>query len=1113
MKDAINSGNILNVLSLEDSIADFEIICSNIIKAGYKLNILRVDTEHEFESLLRNNTFDVILSDFKLLGFDAFTALKLTNEICPETPVICVSGYIGEETAIELIKSGAVDYILKDRLGRLVTAIKRAISEANEKKIRQQAVISLHESEARLNNLIMNLPGYVYRCLNDPNWTMLYISAGCEAITGYTSKEFTEQKVVFNNLVQADYKDFLWTQFQMDQSKQSVFEQEYPIVTKTGETRWIWERGRMVFDDDKNPLYIEGFITDITERKQLENELANHHATLNAILESAIGPVFSLDTNYCYTTFNNVHAATMKALYGVDIELSKSILEYQTVSEDRESAKNNIDRALMGEHFVETSYYGDPGLKRLYYEIAHNPIYNSTSEIIGVSVFVQDITYRKQMELTILRNMKFTEKLLKSIPIPVFYKDVNALYLGCNDAFTEHSGLTEEYIKGKSMVDLWPGEQSELFHQMDLDTLNGENHLTYEAKIMDKENRTRDAIYFKNVFYDENGKAAGIVGAFIDITDRKRTEEERKYLLASVENVVDRIVVKDLNLKIVAANKAWLKGRGKWEISEVYGMTDAEAFGVDANEEPIRTYLVEERNAQKLSQGEFMQSELPVKLFSGEDTICLVKRFPIFDENGNIFCTGTIATDITEHKMEEEKLRKSEEKFRTVANYTNDWEFWIDQNGTFIYCSPSCERVTGCSANEFLQNSDLLSDIIYSEDKAIYESHKKVEDLAEQGHREIQFRIVCKDHKIKWIGHVSRPVYSDSGEFMGIRGSNRDITDRKETEQQLIISKQKYKLISENISDGVFISRNGLLEYVNNAMNRIFGYDDFQLKDTALKLLVDPNQKDDLALFLSYNGLENQTRNMELKCIKSDLSTIYVDMIFNYVASEKAIYGVAHDITESKLMQKKNIIKAIIQTEEKEKSYFSKELHDGLGPLLSTIKLYLQWSKRQNVDELREEIIQKAESILEEALVTVTEISNKLSPHLLEDYGLTSAVQSFMKKLQINNEIIVNFQSNMERRIDVEIEAALYRAIIECVTNTIKHAQANSIDIKLKDTGSQILLNYKDDGIGYNYDKVIAEHKGLGLFNLKNRIQTIGGKLKMTSEQGKGVDYHIQVDA
>lgn len=1241
MNNHTNNDKVLNVLSLEDSIPDFEIICNNIMSAKYKLNMLRVDREKDFKYALQNNKFDIILSDFKLPGFDAFAALKIVKEICPETPFICISGYIGEETAIDLIKNGAVDYILKDRLGRLTLAIKRAMDEANEKEIRIQAVKSLHESEARLNNLIKNLPGYVYRCKTDPNWTLIFISSGCHQITGYTSEEFIEQKIIHKSLVRDDYKDFLWTQSQLDQTLEKVFEQEYPIITKNNEIKWVWERGRIVYNENKQPIYIEGFITEITERKELENELAEHHATINGILESAAGPVFSIDSNYCYTTFNSIHFNTMKSIYGMEIEIGHNMLDYLTVNEDKEKAKKNIDRALQGEHFIDSAYSGQPGLKRLYFEISHNPIYNSNANIIGVSVFAQDITYRKQMELSILRNMKFTEKLLKSIPIPVFFKDANGKYLGCNDAFTNHSGFAEDYIKGKTMMDLWPGEQSEMFHQRDLETLAGENHLTYEAKIIDKEKRSRDVIFFKNVFYDENGNAAGIIGAFIDITDHKKTEdekkyllaavqntdnimvvkdldlriisgnnaflkaighnsiktaigktdaeiwgvtediepiktymederdaqklfqgqyilreepvilpdgeirtlltkkypifddngkllytsnisiditeqkkieEERKYLLASIENVADRIVVKDLNLKIVAANKSWLKGRGKNNIAEVFGMTDAEAFGVSVDTEPIRTYMEEDKKAQTLEQGEYMQSELPVKLFSGLDTICLVKRFPILDENGKVFCTGTIATDITEHKIEEEKLRKSEEKFRTVANYTNDWEFWIDQKGDFIYCSPSCERVTGYKANDFLQNSELLSYIVYKEDKELFELHKKVEDLAEQGHKEIQFRIVCKKNAIRWIGHVSRPVYSELGEFIGIRGSNRDITERKETELQLIISKQKYKLISENISDGVFICRNGVLEYTNIAMNRIFGYEDLQLKDSPLIQLIEQDSKGDLEEFLKYNGASNQTRNNELKCIKKDFSNLFIDMILNYVAAEKVIYGVAHDVTEKRQIQKKNIVKAIIQTEEKEKSYFSKELHDGLGPLLSTIKLYLQWSKRQNANELREEILQKAENILEEALITVTEISNKLSPHLLEDYGLSSAVLSFTKKLNETTLLKISFQSNLERRINIEIEAALYRAVIECINNTVKHAKANNIYIVIIDNGNFIQLNYKDDGIGFDIEKMILEQKGLGLFNLKNRIQTIGGNVKMISEPGAGVNYSISIN-
>jgi DNA-binding NtrC family response regulator len=107
MDEKIQSGTILNILSLEDSTQDFEIITEQLINAGYNLNILRVEKKMDFATSLRNNKYDIILADFDLPGFDAFGALRLCNQICPDVPFICVSGTIGEETAIELIKQGA----------------------------------------------------------------------------------------------------------------------------------------------------------------------------------------------------------------------------------------------------------------------------------------------------------------------------------------------------------------------------------------------------------------------------------------------------------------------------------------------------------------------------------------------------------------------------------------------------------------------------------------------------------------------------------------------------------------------------------------------------------------------------------------------------------------------------------------------------------------------------------------------------------------------------------------------------------------------------------------------------------------------------------------------
>jgi PAS domain S-box-containing protein len=461
-------------------------------------------------------------------------------------------------------------------------------------------------------------------------------------------------------------------------------------------------------------------------------------------------------------------------------------------------------------------------------------------------------------------------------------------------------------------------------------------------------------------------------------------------------------------------------------------------------------------------------------------------------------------------KQHQQSLKVAEEKYRTVADHTHSWEFWLDKNDHFIYCSPSCERITGYKASTFLNNHGLLFEIIHPDDFHRYKNHKKSEYFQPSVNHELEYRIVRADGAVRWISHQCQPIY-EAGHFMGVRGSNRDITERKKMERLLITSNRKYRLLSENITDGIFIIRNGSFEYVNEAMNHIFGYQGKELIGKTVQQLIVPESQEELSFISSFKSSSNQKKNIEIECERKDQSRILIEFLFNYVAKEGLIYGVVHDITEKRQLQK-NIVKAIILTEEKEKAYFSKELHDGLGPLLSTIKIYLQWSEMELVDQSREEIIKKAEDILEEAITTVKEISNKLSPHLLINHGLCSAIESFLDKLEESLPIRMDFNYNLARRLGSEIEAAAYRAIIECINNTIKYAQAKTITIDLVDTGSQLLIQYRDDGIGFDLPETLAVKKGLGLFNLQNRIQNIGGKINLDSEPGKGVNYQMTIN-
>jgi len=138
---------MLRALLLEDSPQDVEIIRELLIDAGFELDMDCTALEKEFISLLRSRTYDIILADFKLPGFDGFAALRWSMEICPTVPFICVSGTIGEETAVELLKQGAVDYVFKGQTGKASFSNTSGVGEVKEKEDRREAETALSESE------------------------------------------------------------------------------------------------------------------------------------------------------------------------------------------------------------------------------------------------------------------------------------------------------------------------------------------------------------------------------------------------------------------------------------------------------------------------------------------------------------------------------------------------------------------------------------------------------------------------------------------------------------------------------------------------------------------------------------------------------------------------------------------------------------------------------------------------------------------------------------------------------------------------------------------------------------------------------------------------------
>lgn len=177
-------------------------------------------------------------------------------------------------------------------------------------------------------------------------------------------------------------------------------------------------------------------------------------------------------------------------------------------------------------------------------------------------------------------------------------------------------------------------------------------------------------------------------------------------------------------------------------------------------------------------------------------------------------------------------------------------------------------------------------------------------------------------------------------------------------------------------------------------------------------------------------------------------------------------------------------------------------MHDGLGPLLSALKIYLDILYTSPNDK---EVIKRINFTLDESIKTVKEISNNLSPYILENMGLTKALESFIERIKFKTDIKISYKSNIIQRLNSDIEISVYRFVSELINNTLKHAQANSVEILLQQTTETINIVYADDGVGFDYSDQKIARKGIGLYNLKSRIENIGGTVKIKTALGKGV--------
>ena len=444
------------------------------------------------------------------------------------------------------------------------------------------------------------------------------------------------------------------------------------------------------------------------------------------------------------------------------------------------------------------------------------PILDGNGNVKQLALFAKDITERVQAKEALSSEKQRIAYILQGTNVGTWEWNVQTGETTFNERWAEIVGCTLEEISPVS-IDTW----MKYTHPDDL-KMSGEllkEHVNGELDYYECEARMRhkngDWIWVltrgKVATWTEDGKPLLMSGTHLDITDLKQAEEALRkseaHLSALIQMLPDLVWLKDADGVYLSCNHRVECLFGAKE-DEIVGKTD-----YDFVDKELADFLRENDRAA-LAAGTVSVNEEEIAFADdGHVEILETLKTPMYDSEGNLIGVLGISRDITDHKQTEEVLRKSEERFRTVADFTHGWEYWVAPDGHYAYVSPSCERITGYTPDELINDPGLLEKIVHPDDHSEIVKHRAgVRNLEKLP--SCEFRIVTRSGEERWIDHVCQVVYGADGTYLGRRGSNRDITKQKKMQEELLKAK---KLESVGVLAG------GIAHDFNNLMSVVMG--------------------------------------------------------------------------------------------------------------------------------------------------------------------------------------------------------------------------------------------------------------------------------------------------
>lgn len=1043
-----------------------------------------------------------------------------------------------EFSALLKVIGESYDHYEKDRnmLERSIELTSTEMIELNDKLRKETAEVK--KAHYNVKTLFENINEVLFS-VDMVSYKLIQMSAACERVYGYTPQEFMAPDL-WQKVIHPDDLHISYDQIETLTKGQQVFNQ-YRIIHKDGSIRWVENKVIPTLDETGRLVRLDGLTNDITQKRNNAQKLQESEVRFRSLIENSADILTLMDADNKLIYESPAVTKTLGYVQGENIGRSG----FDLIHEDDHVKTNEALQDIMTEEGTMVSLAVRVKTKKGDYIFTEGNITNLL-HVQGINAIVcnfRDVTTRVEAELHLAESKNRYKMVYQNPFLGIAIGSVDGIMQNVNEAFCNMVGYTEEELYGKHFSTFTLPEDTEKEIPYLLKMANGEIE-TYQ---MEKRYVTKSkALIWVELSISCVKNSAGeiqfLVAVVQDITPKKTAEDllrkSEVNLTAIVENTDAHVYSLDRNFCYLRFNN-----RLRDTMKKLYGIevkAGDKVFDFLEQHNPAEAEFWKRTYTEALA-GKTIQFD---KEYSAGPVLSYVNFSinPIW-ENKNIIGLSCFVRDITQQKLAEDSLQKSEANLRNILENTDTAYVLLDENSTILsYNLLACELAAE-EMEEYIEVGKNYVDMMLEERRE--EVRKTIKYVLEKReHVRYEIKYAKGGEKDKWLTVSMHPIFDHNKKVLGLSVAATDITDRKNAEQLIKLSNERYELVTKATNDVIWdwdIVNNKI--YRSENYKQIFGYDG--IEDNIYTPSTDTNvHPEDIERILQSidEKVKDSTVSLwedEYRYFRKNGELAYVQdrgyIIYDENKKPVRMVGAMRDITPGKVfaIERDKITSDLIRQNKNLEQFAYIVSHNlraplanitGLSRIIQTPKLEAK-VRQISMDGLVTSVKKLDDVIID--LTNILQVKREIDEKrehisfslLLED--IKSSVHNFIQEER------VTIYSDFTAVNDIfSVKSYMHSIFYNLILNSIKYKKPGRrphIEICSWETENKITLSFKDNGSGIDLslygDKIFGlykrfhydvEGKGMGLFMVKTQVESLEGNITVNSRIDEGAEFIIE---